>query len=88
MDCEFSEVLRHVPTRWMSLGKAVDRLLQNWNGITSYFKSLPDADCPKFLQQHFQADNCDKEILLKIYLSFFNNVSKVFNEAILEIEKN
>ncbi|PSN30047.1 hypothetical protein C0J52_21210 [Blattella germanica] len=77
VDCEFSEVLRHVPTRWMSLGKAVDRLLQNWNGITSYFKSLPDSDCQKFLQQHFQADKCDKEILLKMYLSFFSNVSKM-----------
>ena len=72
----------------MSLGKAVDRLLQNLNGITSYFKSLPDSDCPKFLQQHFQADKCDKEILLKMYLSYFSNVSKVFNEAIPEVEKN
>lgn len=41
-----------------------------------------------FLQQYFQTDNCDKEILLKMYLSFFSNVSKVFNEAFIVLEKN
>ena len=35
-----------LPTRWLSPGPAVERLLQSWPVIVSYFKSL-GTDCPK-----------------------------------------
>lgn len=38
LDLEWREILRHVCTRWLSLHRAVERLLQNWPAVTSYFR--------------------------------------------------
>jgi hypothetical protein len=34
---EFHDVIRHVPTRWLSLFKAVKRLLLSWQPLKAYF---------------------------------------------------
>jgi hypothetical protein len=33
VECEYSELLRYVPARWLSVGKAVECLLQNFEAI-------------------------------------------------------
>lgn len=47
MDMEYEEVLRHVPTRWLSLYKAVERLLSSWPAIKAYFLELGEESCNK-----------------------------------------
>ena len=37
-------LLRHVPTRWLTLLPAVLRVLSEWPAITKYFKDLPTED--------------------------------------------
>jgi hypothetical protein len=46
---ENRELLRHVTTRWLTLHPAIVRLGQNWPCVKSYFLSLGENDCPKFL---------------------------------------
>jgi len=43
VDCEFSEILQHVSTRWLSLQPAIERLLKVYPAVVSYFRSLRDC---------------------------------------------
>lgn len=52
-----------------SLTSAVDRLIQNWLPIKSYFKSV--NDCPKILKKHFSDEDSEKECIIEAYLNFF-----------------
>ena len=42
MDDNF--LIRHVPSRWLTLQPAIERVLQQWSALTSYFKKLPQSD--------------------------------------------
>jgi hypothetical protein len=44
---DFREVIGHVPTRWLSLFKAVDRVILSWRPIKSYFLALGSDECPE-----------------------------------------
>lgn len=46
MELDLNEVvlLRHVPTRWLTLQPAVVRVLSQWPAIIRYFKELSSAD--------------------------------------------
>lgn len=54
VDCEFSEILRHVSTRWLSLRPAIERLLKIYPAIVSYFRSL--RDCPRAIRDLMRLD--------------------------------
>jgi hypothetical protein len=45
-ESDFRKVIRHVPTRWLSLFKAVDRDILSWRPIKSYFLALVTDECP------------------------------------------
>lgn len=38
-DTSYREIIKHVSTRWLSLGRAVDRALQQYEALKSYFSS-------------------------------------------------
>ena len=38
-DTEYREIVKHVSTRWLSLEKAVGRVLQQYDALKSYFLS-------------------------------------------------
>ena len=44
MDLDELVLLRHVPTRWLTLLPAVVHVLSEWPAITKYFKDLPAED--------------------------------------------
>ena len=75
VDLEWSEILRHVPTRWLSLTPAVDRVLSNWEAIRSYLKSV--EDCPKALQKYFSDDDSGKDLILQAYFCFFSHIGNI-----------
>lgn len=79
VDAEWLEIVRHVPTRWLSLTSAVDRLIQNWLPIKSYFKSV--NDCPKILKKHFSDKDPEKECVIEAYLNFFSNIGAVLVQS-------
>ncbi|GFS59064.1 uncharacterized protein TNCV_69591 [Trichonephila clavipes] len=45
-ESEYREVIRHVPTRWLSLFKALDRMLSSWGPLKRYFIELGSDNLP------------------------------------------
>ncbi|GFV42261.1 dimer_Tnp_hAT domain-containing protein [Trichonephila clavipes] len=48
-ESEYIEVIRHVPTRWLSLFKALDRMLSSWGPLKRYFIERGSDNCPTAL---------------------------------------
>ncbi|XP_030832549.1 uncharacterized protein DDB_G0271670-like isoform X2 [Strongylocentrotus purpuratus] len=44
---EIRKILKHVPTRWLSLGTALQRLLENWQPLTEFFKAQASTGTTK-----------------------------------------
>ena len=58
-DTEPSKILKHSSTRWLSLEKCVNRLLEHWPALLSYFNSHDDVEkpgrvkrCAAYLRDH------------------------------------
>ena len=58
VDLEYHDLLRHVSTRWLSLGPAIQRMLQSWPALISYFRSL-GQECPKRIAKSLGLSNTD-----------------------------
>ena len=44
---ETKKIMKHVSTRWLSLGRAISRLLEQWEPVKDFFKSELDNSKPK-----------------------------------------
>ena len=42
-DIDYREIVKHVNTRWLSLERAVSRVLQQYDALKSYF--LSEGEC-------------------------------------------
>ncbi|KAH9628547.1 hypothetical protein HF086_001154 [Spodoptera exigua] len=100
--CEFSqieykELLRHVPTRWLSLLPAIDRLIRSWPAVKHYFLSKGRDNCHKvlwdFISEGCSTDfmnnddeECKKEGKNDCYLFFLSNILPEFTKVILLLE--
>ncbi|KAL0852281.1 hypothetical protein ABMA28_000489 [Loxostege sticticalis] len=82
-DLEYQNITRHVTTRWLSLYPAVEKLLGSLTVLQEYFLSLGD-NCPVALLKYFDDDNIKKT---ECYLGFFHNTLRMFQDAILLLEK-
>ena len=92
VDLEYHDMLRHVSTRWLSLGPAIARLLQSWPALISYFKSL-GTDCPKriskamgLLSDNEEDDGDVKLNITKAGLHFAVNLCYAFEQTVLALE--
>lgn len=90
---EYSALLRHLPTRWLSLLPAIDRLLHNWPVIKVYIIQRGEDECPKQIWDFI----CDQEnevaddnnlTLNECYLYFVHNFMNVFQESIKLLEND
>ena len=92
-EIEFSECLRHVPTRWLSLFTALDRLLLNWPAIKVYFLNEGEGECPKVIweiikdQQHglFEGNHLS---IAECFLFFAHNFLTIFQQFIKRFESS
>uniref|UniRef100_H2ZUQ3 DUF4371 domain-containing protein n=1 Tax=Latimeria chalumnae TaxID=7897 RepID=H2ZUQ3_LATCH len=80
VDLEYASLLHHVPTRWLSLFPAINRLLSTWKVVKFYFVSLGPEEYPCSL---FSENGKEDD---EIHLYFLQNILKVFNDAGLSLE--
>ena len=68
------KVLKHGSTRWLSLEKCVDRTLEQWPALTSYFLSEADNNKAQKIQERL----LDHE--MKLYFMFLHVQLPIFNK--------
>lgn len=96
---EYKNLLRHVPTRWLSLLPALDRLLKCWPAVKHYFLLKGENECRKEIWEfvsksltHFdnneEIDECKHEGVSEAYLYFIHNIMSEFQSAILALESD
>ena len=87
VDIEYIELLRHVPTRWLSLLPAIYRLLLCWPALKSYFISQEEDNVADIIWRGFSCEE-SLSILPHCILNFVQNVLSIFEKAIKRLESN
>ena len=76
-DSEYKTVLKHTETRWLSLHRAVVRMLDIWDCLCSYFRSHAEVDKPGKVKSICQILN---HPLSKPWLCFLRNILPIFDK--------
>ena len=66
-------VQKHCPTRWLSLGKGLDHLLNQWPAFSSYFESHSENQKSCDIQKRLT------DPTMKFYTCFLHNVTQCFD---------
>ncbi|XP_073206492.1 uncharacterized protein [Lepidochelys kempii] len=93
MGTEYSEILPHIATRFLTLFTAVDRLLKNWPALKSYFVSKGEENVCRaiwaFLSEQEHAVSNDETLTLpELYIYFVHNIMSQFNNTIKVLESD
>ena len=80
-------VLKHCPTRWLSLLKCVDRYLRQYDGLKSYFLSCDKAETIKVRNIISRLENSLTKPLL-LFLSFILPSIDRFNRLFQKSTEN
>ena len=78
VEIEYQRILQHGNTRLFSLLPALQRMLEMFEGLRSYFNS--QEGCPTLIK------NCFQEPTQELHLRFVHGQLKYFNETILKLE--
>ena len=81
---EYKSILRHVPTRWLSLLPALDRLLLNWPALKEYFLNEDEDECATIIWKAFKDENS----LPLGYCYFIHNIMQIFDIAFKKLESD
>lgn len=88
---QYSELSRHVVTRWLSLNPSIEKILKLWEALFSYFRSM--RDCPAHIKKLLYIkdevyEDTPENSIPEIYLLFLNGYLKIFEDAVLLLEGN
>lgn len=75
----YRDLLRDSRTRWLSLHPAINRLLQMYPALKSYFLSLDS--CPVAIERFFESQ------FSEAYLLFVHSLTFLLEEKIRKMEK-
>jgi hypothetical protein len=81
VNTEYSAMLKHSKSRWLSLFPAVERILKMFAALKSYFLSQDSTAAPAALVNFFSND------FSECYLYFIHSISAIFQRNISSIEK-
>lgn len=79
VNIEYKNVLGYSNTRWLALLPSLERILQIYKGLKSYFLSIDK--CPTLIKQYFNNP------VTEFWLFFVHNIAAFFHKAILVLEK-
>ncbi|CAH0563113.1 unnamed protein product [Brassicogethes aeneus] len=77
-DMEYKKLLGYSKTRWLAMMPAIERILQLFSPLKSYF--LTEEKCPRILSNFFEDDTSE------LWLQFLHNEAAVFHSAVNSIE--
>ena len=87
MDLDLTNFLQHTVVRWLSIGSAVKRILEQWEALTQFVTDL--AKDPKklprsinFKRVHMML-NAKEKMVTRVLLEFLNDVIPVFEQFLL-----
>lgn len=72
-DMTYAEMVKHVSTRWLSLEKAISRVLQKYASLKSYFLS---TDCSN--ARFIRLQKCFEDPMTELHLLFYQAVLQQF----------
>ncbi|XP_054834912.1 uncharacterized protein LOC129329386 [Eublepharis macularius] len=84
VETEYKDVLQHVPTRWLSLLPAVDRVLESWSVLRTYFLAAGEEECIKIVWEAFSTE--EHASLALCYVHFVHNLMRIFSESVKKLE--
>jgi len=79
VDIQYTEILSHSKTSWLSLQPAIDRIIAMFSALKSYF--LSQNNCPKVLKIFFENETS------LLWLKFLQSQLKTINIFIKKIEE-
>jgi hypothetical protein len=92
---EYEDVLRHVVTRWLSLFRALERVLNSWPAIKLYFIQQGEEETNKiiwsFVQEQdgeLQGDTKACLPLPECYLDFVHHFMNIMIDSVLILERD
>jgi hypothetical protein len=86
-DNTFSKIVKHIPTRWLTLFEGIKRLIANLNEIKSYFIGIDQEEVPEVIFNFIWERSEHPISKSEIYLHFSLEYMRLFNETILILEK-
>ena len=93
---EVRKVINHVSTRWLSLGKCLERTMMQWDSLESYFLSNFDLDDDPIETNPDEKPSREKRLVnalkqpvSKLYVIFIQSVIPIFDSfnAFLQAEE-
>ena len=91
MDLDLTNFLQHTVVRWLSIGPAVKRILEQWEAVTQFVTDL--AKDPKklpksinFKRVHMML-NAKEKMVTRVLLEFLNDVIPVFGQFLLLFQR-
>ena len=91
MDLDLTNFLQHTVVRWLSIGPAVKRILEQWEAMTQFVTDL--AKDPKklprsinFKRVHMML-NAKEKMVTRVLLEFLNDVIPVFEQFLLLFQR-
>lgn len=84
-EMQWEEIMKHVTTRFLSLGPAVERIIKIWPALKSHFLEFRN-ECPRSIEKIITNEDEEKKTLA--YLSFVHNFMFSLEVTMKKIESD
>ena len=82
MDLDLTNFLQHTVVRWLSIGPAVKRILEQWEAVTQFV-----TDLAKDFKRVNMMLNAKEKMVTRVLLEFLNDVIPVFEQFLLLFQR-